>query len=129
MFVGSHDHHHIKALPCLPGGEKKEEVKEGECSRRADVPRRGVARGPIWSAEAAVGLPDAPAAGLQQEGGVGAAAAEEEAPEEGPAAVRPVEAGAHLGVLLAEDLGGNGIGGVAGLQGPPGRRAPGGGRR
>ena len=118
-------------LPCLlPGGEKKED-EEGECgrSRRVDEPRRGVARGPIWSAEAAVGLPDALTPGLQQEGGVGAAAAEEEAPEEGPAAVRPVEAGAHLGVLLAEDLGGNGIGGVAGLQGPPGRRAPGGGRR
>ena len=65
--------------------------------------RRGVARRSIWSAEAAMGLVDALAAGLQQEGGVGAAAAEEEAPEEGPAAVRAVEAGAHLGVLLAAD--------------------------
>lgn len=48
-------------------------------------------------------LVDALAGGLEQEGGVGAAAAEEEAPEEGPAAVRAVEPGAHLGVLLAAD--------------------------
>jgi hypothetical protein len=45
-----------------------------------------------------VGLVDALAGGLEQECGVWAAAAEEEAPEERAAPVRPVERGAHLGV-------------------------------
>lgn len=47
-------------------------------------------------------LVDALAAGVEQEGGVGAAAAEEEAPEEGPVPAVAVQGGAHLGVLLCQ---------------------------
>lgn len=48
-------------------------------------------------------LRDAPAGGLEPEGGAGAPAAEEEAPEVRPVPALPEEAGAHLGVLLAAD--------------------------
>ena len=63
----------------------------------------GAGEGDVGVAEAAVLLGDAPAGGLQLEAGVGAAAAEEEAPE-----AAAVDAGAHLRVLPAADHGGVG---------------------